>query len=251
MTQVLPTTSFTCCAHDHFVGSCARPLRAKDALRPPACGPALAGSGRRSGHILACGEDATSQNVKVKPTHSAKSRSTATESCVDCRLSKAGGTRRRARKCEPLTVRDQYSRYILSIQILEKGNIYSVKKHFEALFKKYGLPEIIRSDNGSPFASAHSLHGLTRLSTWWMSLGISLDRTDPGRPDQNGAHERMHADIYREIESKVKGDLKMHQSVFDEWREEFNTERPHESLDMKMREFCKAPPPSVAGFSRF
>ena len=60
-------TSFTCCARDHFVGSRARPLRAKDALRPPACGPALAGSGRRSGHILACGEDASSQNVKVKP----------------------------------------------------------------------------------------------------------------------------------------------------------------------------------------
>jgi len=68
MTQVLPTTSFTCCAHDHFVGSCARPLRAKDALRPPACGPALAGSGRRFGHIFACDEDATSKNVKVKPT---------------------------------------------------------------------------------------------------------------------------------------------------------------------------------------
>jgi len=69
--QLRQRTSFTCCAHDHFVGSCARPLRAKDALRPPACGPALAGSGRRSGHILACREDTASQNVKVKPTLSA------------------------------------------------------------------------------------------------------------------------------------------------------------------------------------
>jgi len=155
-------------------------------------------------------------------------------------------------KCEPLTVRDQYSRYILSIQILEKGNIYSVKKHFEALFKKYGLPEIIRSDNGSPFASAHSLHGLTKLSTWWMSLGISLDRTDPGRPDQNGAHERMHADIYREIEGKVKGDLKMHQSVFDEWRDEFNTERPHESLGMQTpSEFYEPSPRRYIGDVEF
>lgn len=155
-------------------------------------------------------------------------------------------------KCEPLTVRDQYSRYILSIQILEKGNIYSVKKHFEALFRKYGLPEIIRSDNGSPFASAHSLHGLTRLSTWWMSLGISLDRTDPGRPDQNGAHERMHADIYREIEGKVKGDLKMHQSIFDEWRDEFNTERPHESLSMQTpSEFYEPSPRRYIGDIEF
>jgi transposase InsO family protein len=76
-------------------------------------------------------------------------------------------------KCEPLTVRDQYSRYILSIQVLEKGNIYHVKKHFEELFKKYGLPQIIRSDNGAPFASAHGIYGLSRLAVWWLSLGIA------------------------------------------------------------------------------
>ncbi len=85
-----------------------------------------------------------------------------------------------------------------------------------------------------------------------MSLGISLDRTAPGRPDQNGAHERMHADIYREIEGKVKGDLKMHQSIFDEWREEFNTERPHESLDMKTpAEFYEPSPRRYTGDVEF
>jgi len=136
-------------------------------------------------------------------------------------------------KCEPLTVRDQYSRYILSIQILEKGNTDCVKKHFEELFKRYGLPEIIRSDNGVPFASAHGMYGLSNLSVWWLSLGIALDRIEPGKPSQNGAHERMHADIYRELEGKIKGDLKFHQAVFDTWREEFNTERPHAAIAMK------------------
>lgn len=136
-------------------------------------------------------------------------------------------------KCEPLTVRDQYSRYILSIQILENSSICCVKKHFEELFRRYGLPEMIRSDNGVPFASAHGIYGLSNLAVWWLSLGISLDRIQPGKPAQNGAHERMHADIYRELEGKIQGDLKMHQAVFDTWRDEFNTERPHEALGMK------------------
>ena len=136
-------------------------------------------------------------------------------------------------KCEPITVRDQYSRYILSIQILEKGDISCVKRHFAELFKRYGLPEFIRSDNGVPFASPHGLYGLSQLSVWWLSLGISVDRIDPGKPAQNGAHERMHADMYRELEGEIQGDLKMHQAVFDTWRDEFNTERPHASLGMK------------------
>ena len=92
---------------------------------------------------------------------------------------------------------------------------------------------MIRSDNGPPFASHMAILGLTRLAAWWMSLGIKLDRIDPGSPQQNGGHERMHLDMKKELEGKIDGSLKMHQSVFDVWREEFNTERPHESLDMK------------------
>lgn len=95
-------------------------------------------------------------------------------------------------RCEPLTVRDDYTKYILAITILEKGDIPSVKKEFERLFKKYGLPRMIKSDNGPPFASANAVMGLTRLAAWWMSLGIKLDRIDPGSPYQNGSHERMH-----------------------------------------------------------
>lgn len=138
-----------------------------------------------------------------------------------------------AEKCEPLTVRDEYSKFILSIQILEKGNISSVKQHFAKLFRRYGLPEIIRSDNGTPFASSWGLLGLTKLSVWWLSLGISLDRIDPGKPAQNGGHERMHRDIRTELQGRIQGDLKLHQISFDQWRQDFNNERPHQALDMK------------------
>jgi transposase InsO family protein len=136
-------------------------------------------------------------------------------------------------KCEPLTVRDGFSKFILSIKILGKGDIPSVKREFERLFTLYGLPESIRSDNGPPFASAFNYLGLTKLAVWWMALGIKLDRIEPGSPYQNGSHERMHLDMKRELEEKIDGDLLYHQKVFDEWREEYNRERPHEALGMK------------------
>lgn len=136
-------------------------------------------------------------------------------------------------KCEPLTVRDEYSKYILEISILEKADISSVKKAFERLFKKYGLPKVIKSDNGPPFACAMSILGLTRLSAWWLSLGIRLHRIDPGSPQQNGAHERMHLDMKKELEGQIVGDLPRHQKIFRVWRKEYNTVRPHEALGMK------------------
>jgi transposase len=85
-------------------------------------------------------------------------------------------------KVNPLTVRDDYSKYILCIKALNKGDIPSVKAEFELLFKKFGIPKVIRSDNGPPFASSSSLLGLTKLSVWWMALGIQLDRIEPGKP---------------------------------------------------------------------
>jgi transposase InsO family protein len=136
-------------------------------------------------------------------------------------------------KCEPLTVRDEFSKYILSIKILEKADISSVKQEFEELFKKYGLPKVIRSDNGPPFAHHAAVMGLTKLSAWWLALGILLDRIEPGHPYQNGSHERMHRDIKKELQGKIDGNLKLHQHIFDEWKHEYNYVRPHDALDLK------------------
>ncbi|MDH3323710.1 MAG: transposase [Flavobacteriaceae bacterium] len=82
-------------------------------------------------------------------------------------------------------------------------------------------------------ANAKAQFGLTKLAAWWLSLGIRLDRIDPGKPYQNGAHERMHLDMKNELEGQINGDLKLHQSIFEVWRKEFNTERPHQAIEMK------------------
>jgi len=136
-------------------------------------------------------------------------------------------------RCEPLTVRDEYSKYILAIEVPEKGDMPHVKAILEVLFRRYGLPEYIRSDNGPPFGNVLNMWGLTKLSVWWMSLGIKIDRSKPGHPEHNGAHERMHRDIKKELQNKIYGDLKQHQKTFDKWRKEFNEVRPHEALEMK------------------
>ena len=136
-------------------------------------------------------------------------------------------------RCEPLTVRDGYSRYILAIEVPERGSNTHVRAIFEGLFRKYGLPEYIRSDNGPPFGNVLNAWGLTKLSVWWMSLGIKIDRSAPGHPEQNGAHERMHRDMKKELQNRIFGDLRLHQKAFDKWRKEFNEVRPHEALGMK------------------
>jgi len=136
-------------------------------------------------------------------------------------------------RVNPLTIRDEYSKYILAIEVVEKGDTASVKEVFKRLFKKYGLPQYIRSDNGPPFANVLNYWGLTKLSVWWMTLGIQLDRNDPGHPEQNGGHERMHRDMKTELQGQIDGTLNEHQKVFDQWREDFNEVRPHEALGMK------------------
>ncbi|MCT8335087.1 integrase core domain-containing protein, partial [Leptospira sp. 85282-16] len=139
-------------------------------------------------------------------------------------------------KVNPLTIRDDFSKYILSIKTLKKGDIPSVKAEFIRLFSIYGLPDVIRSDNGPPFASMQSLWGLTKLSVWWLSLGIKLDRIQPGKPYQNGAHERMHRDMARELQHEIAGNITLFQKLFEQWRIDFNRNRPHEALGMKTPE---------------
>lgn len=133
--------------------------------------------------------------------------------------------------CYPLTVTDLYSRYLLGCKGLLSTKTDGVKKSFERLFREYGLPETIRSDNGVPFAST-GLGRLSRLSVWWMKLGIRPELTQPAHPEQNGSHERMHRTLKRATTRPARPDLKSQQKRFDDFRTEFNTERPHESIGM-------------------
>ena len=134
--------------------------------------------------------------------------------------------------CYPLTVTDLYSRYLVGCKGLLSTKTDGVKKDFERLFREYGLPQAIRSDNGVPFAST-GLGRLSRLSVWWIKLGIRPELTQPARPDQNGSHERMHRTLKRATTRPPGGDLVRQQKRFDTFRQEFNTERPHEAIGMK------------------
>jgi transposase InsO family protein len=132
------------------------------------------------------------------------------------------------RRCEPLTVRDEHSRYVLELRRMADARTATVRDCFERLFERQGLPGAIRSDNGSPFAHVRGLLGLSRLSVWWVALGIDLERGRPGHPQDNGGHERLHRDIRTELEPGTA-----EQEALDLWRQEFNHERPHEALGMR------------------
>jgi transposase InsO family protein len=135
-------------------------------------------------------------------------------------------------RCEPLTIRDEFSRFIIDIVALRYTHTEIVKDCFRNCFEKYGLPEYIRSDNGPPFATATSLHGLSQLSVWWLKLGITPNRIEPGCPYQNGAHERIHKDIKKELQSNPARNIEQEQIRFDEWKSIFNYERAHESIGL-------------------
>jgi len=136
----------------------------------------------------------------------------------------------RGKRCEPLTVRDEFSRYVLELRAVENARAETVRVCFERLFEQHGMPEAIRSDNGAPFASDQGVLGLSRLSAWWVVLGIDLERGRPGCPQDNGGHERLHLDVERELRG---ADWAEQQAGFDEWRRTFNQERPHEALGMR------------------
>src|SRR4029077_16849098 len=126
------------------------------------------------------------------------------------------------------------SRYVLCAQSLDNARTQTVQAAMVRVFEKHGVPEVIRSDNGSPFAAAQAPLGLSRLSAWWLTLGIDLDRIAPGRPDQNGGHERMHRDIALELECQASDDSAGKQAELVFGRRTFNKERPHEAWGMRV-----------------
>jgi transposase InsO family protein len=135
--------------------------------------------------------------------------------------------------CYPLTVTDHASRYLLLCEALESTREELAFTAFERLFQERGLPSAIRSDNGVPFASPNALFNLSKLSVWWLRLGIEIERIKPGKPQQNGRHERMHLTVKKEATRPPGLNSLQQHARFDEFVQEFNTERPHQAIGMK------------------
>ena len=137
------------------------------------------------------------------------------------------------RYCYPLTITDFASRYLLRCEALSTTQETYAFSVFKRTFEEFGLPKAIRTDNGVPFASAHALFGLSKLSVWWLRLGIQIERIKPGHPEQNGRHERMHLTLKKEATKPAAQNLLQQQGRFDEFIECFNEQRPHQALDMR------------------
>jgi putative transposase len=132
-------------------------------------------------------------------------------------------------RCDPLTVTDAYSRYLLCAALLERADYEHSRRILERVFREYGLPEVLRSDNGAPFASLGA-GGLSRLAVWWVKLGIMPERIEPAKPQQNGRHERMHRTLKAEAAIPPAANRSAQQERLDAFRRDFNQQRPHEAL---------------------
>jgi transposase InsO family protein len=140
-------------------------------------------------------------------------------------------------RCDPLTVSDLASRYLLCAEILPSQSVAQTQKAFRRLFARYGMPKVLRVDNGGPFGS-RGAGGLSRLSVWWMRLGIKVEFIAPGHPEQNGSHERMHRTLKEQTTRPPARSVRKQQVRFDQWRRHFNTQRPHEALGQQMPARC-------------
>lgn len=148
------------------------------------------------------------------------------------------------RYCYPLTITDLHSRYLISCTALESTAAEPAREAFVDVFKTYGLPEVIRTDNGCPFAST-GIAGLSKLSALWLRLGIRPERIEPGHPEQNGQHERMHLTLKKEATRPASSNFLAQQERFDSFREEFNEERPHEALGQRPPATLYTPSPRL------
>jgi putative transposase len=138
------------------------------------------------------------------------------------------------RYCYPLTITDFASRYLLGCEALESTREASAFPVFERVFQEFGLPDAMRTDNGVPFSSPWALYGLSKLSVWWLRLGIRLERITPGHPEQNGRHERMHLTLKATATRPAAANVLQQQGRFDAFVDEYNRERPHQALAMKV-----------------
>ena len=134
------------------------------------------------------------------------------------------------RYCYPLTISDFSSRYLLACEAMTSTKSDFAFAAFERVFKEFGLPQAIRTDNGTPFASPNALFGLSKLSVWWLRLGIHIQRIKPGNPQQNGRHERMHLTLKKEATKPASFNLLQQQERFDAFIEVYNNQRPHQAL---------------------
>src|ERR1700728_1720322 len=137
------------------------------------------------------------------------------------------------RYCYPLTITDAASRYLICCEALSGTGAELAFTVFERIFKEFGLPQAIRTANGCPFASGRTLFGLSRLSVWWLRLGIGLERIKPGHPQQNGRHERMHLTLKLEATKPAAKNFLQQQARFDDFIDGYNNERPHQALNMQ------------------
>jgi transposase InsO family protein len=135
--------------------------------------------------------------------------------------------------CYPLTITDYSSRYLLACESLESIKSTFAFSVFERVFKDFGLPNAIRTDNGVPFASPNALFGLSKLAVWWLRLGIGIERIKPGHPQQNGRHERMHLTLKKEATKPASFNFLQQQGRFDEFIEVYNSQRPHQAIGMR------------------
>jgi putative transposase len=149
------------------------------------------------------------------------------------------------RYCYPLTITDFASRYLLACDALSTTQMTYAFTVFERAFKDFGLPRAIRTDNGVPFAAPTALYRLSKLSVWWLRLGIQIERIQPGHPQQNGRHERMHLTLKKEATKPAAANVLQQQARFDAFVTRYNQERPHQALGMKVPAALYARSPRV------
>ena len=149
------------------------------------------------------------------------------------------------RYCYPLTITDYASRYLITCDALSTTKETYAFSVFERAFKDFGLPNAIRTDNGVPFSCCNALYGLSKLSVWWLRLGINIERIKPGHPEQNGRHERMHLTLKKEATKPAAENFLVQQARFDDFIDYYNNDRPHQALNMQLpaERYTKSPRP--------